>query len=168
MGNVFIVHSAKGSIWEKHKYVKKLNGNYYYPVGYKLGRTIDSLDKESGSKSEDSTEKERTYDLTDDDIKELANEVIRGDYGNGQTRKELLGDLYNDVQDLVNDILKSGKSSKSKKSKEDEEEMMEDTSEMESLMKKVLSDVANKSMKSVSEAGVGIDIEKVYDVYKKK
>lgn len=50
-------HSAKGSTWEDHKYVKKIGGVYYYPVGYEDGRTIDELtsknkeDKEEDSKS---------------------------------------------------------------------------------------------------------------------
>lgn len=26
----FLAHSAKGSTWSKHKYIKKVNGRYYY------------------------------------------------------------------------------------------------------------------------------------------
>lgn len=44
-----LAHSAKGSEWDKHKYVKKIDGVYYYPVGYEDGRTVDEL---SGSKDE--------------------------------------------------------------------------------------------------------------------
>lgn len=36
---------------------------------------------------------------------ELAKKVIRGDFGNGEQRKELLGDKYNEVQTLVNKML---------------------------------------------------------------
>lgn len=54
----FISHSAKGSEWEKHKYVKKLDGNYYYPDGYEGGRTISSLK----DKSEDKKEKKEDSD----------------------------------------------------------------------------------------------------------
>lgn len=36
---------------------------------------------------------------------ELANKVIRGDYGNGQTRKNALGNRYNAVQSIVNKLL---------------------------------------------------------------
>ena len=36
---------------------------------------------------------------------ELANKVIRGDYGNGQARKNALGNRYNSVQSIVNKIL---------------------------------------------------------------
>lgn len=39
-------------------------------------------------------------------IEELARAVIRGEYGNGQERKNKLGNLYNEVQKKVNEILK--------------------------------------------------------------
>lgn len=29
-GEEYLAHSAKGSTWEKHKYIKKENGRYYY------------------------------------------------------------------------------------------------------------------------------------------
>ena len=38
-------------------------------------------------------------------IEELARAVIRGDYGNGDERKARLGNLYNEVQKRVNEIL---------------------------------------------------------------
>jgi LysM repeat protein len=39
-------------------------------------------------------------------IEELAKEVISGKYGNGEERKQKLGNLYNEVQKKVNEILK--------------------------------------------------------------
>jgi flagellum-specific peptidoglycan hydrolase FlgJ len=39
-------------------------------------------------------------------IEELARAVIRGEYGNGQERKNKLGNLYNEVQKRVNEILR--------------------------------------------------------------
>ena len=39
-------------------------------------------------------------------IEELARAVIRGEYGNGQERKDKLGNLYNEVQKRVNEILR--------------------------------------------------------------
>lgn len=38
-------------------------------------------------------------------IEELAKEVIAGKYGNGEERKQKLGDLYDEVQKRVNEIL---------------------------------------------------------------
>ena len=43
-------------------------------------------------------------------IDELANEVIAGKYGDGETRKNALGSLYNEVQARVNEILGTNKS----------------------------------------------------------
>lgn len=42
---------------------------------------------------------------TSTNIDELAKAVIRGDYGNGEERKQRLGSLYNQVQARVNEIL---------------------------------------------------------------
>lgn len=39
------------------------------------------------------------------DIDALARAVIRGDYGNGETRKQRLGSLYSAVQKRVNEML---------------------------------------------------------------
>lgn len=39
------------------------------------------------------------------DVDALARAVIRGDYGNGETRKQKLGSLYSAVQKRVNEIL---------------------------------------------------------------
>lgn len=30
----YLAHSAKGSSWKKHKYIKKVDGKYFYPKGY--------------------------------------------------------------------------------------------------------------------------------------
>lgn len=35
--NRVLMHSAKGSSWTKHKYIKKVNGKYYYPKNSKAG-----------------------------------------------------------------------------------------------------------------------------------
>ena len=40
-------------------------------------------------------------------IEELARAVIRGEYGNGQERKDKLGNLYEEVQKRVNEMLKN-------------------------------------------------------------
>lgn len=40
------------------------------------------------------------------DIEEIAKDVINGKYGNGEERKQKLGDLYTEVQKRVNEILR--------------------------------------------------------------
>lgn len=56
-----------------------------------------------------------TTSSTNKSIDELAREVIAGKFGNGEQRKKALGNLYNEVQKRVNEIL-SGKVSTPKKS----------------------------------------------------
>lgn len=111
-----LFHSAKGSTWREHKYIKRLNGTYYYPNNYKGGRHLDDAD-ESGGGLNDAEQEE--YDtaassLDADDIEALAREVIRGNFGNGQTRKDLLGENYQLIQDRVNEILLGSNSGSSK------------------------------------------------------
>lgn len=36
----YIEHSAKGSSWEKHDYIKVIDGKYYYPDSYEGGRHL--------------------------------------------------------------------------------------------------------------------------------
>lgn len=52
--------------------------------------------------------------LSERDIENLSNEVIRGNFKNGKERKDLLGEYYQQVQDRVNQKLK-GNNKKSKK-----------------------------------------------------
>lgn len=52
--------------------------------------------------------------LSERDIENLSNEVIRGNFKNGKERKDLLGEYYQQVQDRVNQKLK-GSTKKSKK-----------------------------------------------------
>lgn len=42
------------------------------------------------------------------DVEELAREVIRGKYGNGEVRKQQLGDRYAEIQARVNEIYRKG------------------------------------------------------------
>lgn len=144
IGNV-IIHSAKGSTWEDHKYIKKIDGSYYYPDSYEGGRHLpDSSDKEL----------EREVNLNSNDIEALANEVIRGNFGNGQTRKELLGDNYQQVQDRVNEILKN------KTGSTKIEEVSSDTVETGKTAVK-------NAVEKVTQASKGLNLEKVYSVYRK-
>lgn len=179
-------HSAKGSTWEDHKYIKKVDGTYYYPDNYEGGRHLpDNNEKKSeefdhekaatefnkffksladagsayfGSKEEwesmsledfkeiykdilgrdpdkdlskdalqnmfDSVKKQNTRETisgdvsTDKDYDTLAKEVLRGDFGNGQQRKELLGEKYSEVQKRVNELMKSSKKVSTSSSKD--------------------------------------------------
>lgn len=82
----YIQHSAKGSTWEDHKYVKRIDGTYYYPNGYEDGHTIN--------------------ELSEVDTEALARETIKGSFGNGDIRKQLQGEHYQKIQNRVNQILR--------------------------------------------------------------
>ena len=45
--------------------------------------------------------------LSEEELIKLAKDVCDGKYGNGETRKKLLGDLYSDVQKIVNEMVKN-------------------------------------------------------------
>lgn len=47
----------------------------------------------------------RLEDVDEEIIEKLVQEVLKGTFGNGETRKQALGALYNRVQNRVNQIL---------------------------------------------------------------
>lgn len=111
-GYYYIAHSAKGSQWKKHKYIKIMNGLYFYPDDYIGGRHIS--DAKTTSKKKDSKGKSSSSDKDKDGkkkgmsskrLEKLANKVIRGEYGVGQDRMNKLGKKYYKVQNRVNQIL---------------------------------------------------------------
>lgn len=206
-----LAHSAKGSTWEDHKYIKRIDGTYYYPDSYEGGRHLP--DGEKGDKSKDGLSKddilskledmtgmkregltnlynlsrEKGYDsaefkellsilsegdldqakrmtdlmkqgsskadLSANDIENLAKEVIRGNFGNGQERKDLLGENYAEIQKRVNELMR-GSAGLTKVTEEKKEEAIK---------------TVEKAIKSASSNVVsGVDMSKVLSVYKKK
>lgn len=114
---VILCHSAKGSTWEKHKYVKVMNGVYFYPNNYEGGRHISSLAKigtdiltkkiKEGGKggAAKDVDGKGGVKIGKKKLDKLANAVISGKYGNGQDRMKKLGKKYDKVQHRVNQIL---------------------------------------------------------------
>lgn len=143
---VHLEHSAKGSTWEDHKYIKRLDGTYYYPDNYEGGRHLPDGEKEP-----------KLLTIESDDIEKLAIEVIRGNFGNGQQRKDLLGANYSEIQKRVNELLKSGVGSK-KVSEASEESI------------KKAEEAAKKVSLSSSDSKIhsGVDMDKVQSVYKNR
>lgn len=205
-------HSANGSTWENHKYIKRIDGTYYYPDSYEGGRhlpdgekgddssddddvisklenmtgmTRESLlelrelsrkggydspefkemlsilsegDEEQAKKMTDLLKQEGTgTSLSSNDIENLSAEVIRGNFGNGQERKVLLGENYSEIQKRVNELMKG--STGSKKVSEASEESV-----------KKVEEAAKNASTSASDSKVhsGVDMDKVMNVYKKK
>lgn len=205
-------HSAKGSTWENHKYIKRIDGTYYYPDSYEGGRHLPDGEKSDDSSDNDDVisklesmtgmtresllelrelSRKGGYDsaefkemlsilsegdekqakkmtdllkqegsgtsLNSNDIENLAMEVIRGNFGNGQERKDLLGENYAEIQKRVNELMKG--STGSKKVSEASEESVKKAEE-----------AAKNASTSASDSKVhsGVDMDKVMNVYKKK
>lgn len=119
----YIIHSAKGTTWRNHKYIKKVGNKYYYknekgelvegdPSDNDdiLTETKESTSSSSKSKKKKSTETDR--------IKALANKVMAGKLGQNQLRKATSSKDYIKVMNAINSKFKkpssSGSSSKSK------------------------------------------------------
>lgn len=107
-----------------HKYIRKemKNGKwrYYYTDTKNGGKESEGESEEVNTSSEKDSENSEESEESDGgfDLEEMANKVIRGEFGNGADRKEALGDAYADIQKRVNEILKgsSGKSTTLSKS----------------------------------------------------
>lgn len=153
-------HSAKGSTWEEHKYIKRIDGTYYYPDNYEGGRHLPDGEVKT-SDSQDSSEeiKREKLNLSGDDIERLAQEVIRGNFGNGQERKDLLGENYREIQDRVNQILRSSSVSNQKTSSVSQEIVETGEKAINETIKK------KETKTSVKK---GIDLNRVYNVYRKR
>ena len=112
----YLKHSTKGSSWKNHKYIKKVGDKYIY-ANTKNGEGDDENSKTNADtnnevdptkKAEGESESPEEFDL-----EAMANKVIRGEFGNGTDRKELLGDAYAEIQKRVNEILLGGGKAKS-------------------------------------------------------
>lgn len=207
-------HSAKGSTWEDHKYIKRIDGTYYYPDNYEGGRHLpeNDKDKKETSMEDDLFEKLKDFagdeldsqlrgsfdkilreklgvdwttlpkeevdkmqrslidrlkaaekekkenssgekiELTKNDVENLANEVIRGQYGDGQTRKDLLGENYAEIQKRVNELMKGSTGQK---------KVSEATSESVKKAEETAKKVDNSNVHS------GVDLNTVLSVYRK-
>ena len=112
---------------ETKQWLMKNAGKDEKKEGTKSGKKGGSGKKKgSGSKSSKATktEEQKQMGLSDDDLKKMevntqatdreevlkniALRVIRGDYGNGADRKAKLGNYYDEVQQRVNELMKSG------------------------------------------------------------
>ena len=223
--NVVISHSAKGSTWEDHKYIKRVEGTYYYPDSYEGGRHLpdgEESDEEKFNPKEAATEfnkflkllsdsgqayfgnkeewekmdikdfkelykdilgRDSKDDLSDDalekmfesvknqnlgieeayskdglssnDIENLAKEVVRGNFGNGQVRKDLLGENYEKIQNRVNELTRGSAGSKK-------------VSEASESSVKKAEEIAKKVSTASTSVSKSIDINQILSVYNKK
>lgn len=79
---------------------------------HKLDKEVEDILKHWGVKGMKWDEKKKKDDEKKDEKaaadEKLVNDVIRGNYGNGEERKRKLGSRYREIQDMVNERLKNG------------------------------------------------------------
>lgn len=190
---IYLIHSAKGSEWEDHKYVKKIDGIYYYPVGYEDGRTIDDLkgDKKSDDKSKETTkskedqinEVKKNFDqylakrgidwrnLPKDEVDQMQRDIIKQLESGKET-----GTSEKSAAELAKDVM-AGKFGEG----EDRKKLLGDKySEVQKIINgstgsKKTSEATEESIKKVTKAAKnaskvhsGVNMDKVMSVYNKK
>lgn len=194
-----ISHSAKGSVWKNHKYVKKVLDRYYYPAGYDKGRTIDNAPasikkgvstfknqaadkidrfREKGSKI-DEFELETDDELTKEQINKIANDVLSGKYGNGEKRREALGDYYSEIQKRVNELVR-GEAGKARVASSSKPAAKSSNQTSKSTKKSTKPEVSKKKKEKKKEKPVDKtaasttlakpdnDYDTIYNVYRKR
>lgn len=213
VGRFALIHSAKGSTWEEHKYIKRINGTYYYPDSYEGGRHLPDGDGGGGSSNDDNIlnkledltgmkregltnllklSREKGYDskefkdllkilsegdddqaadminimkggksssasssLSSKDVESLAMEVIRGNFGDGQVRKDLLGEYYKEVQTRVNELMGGSTGSTRIEAISD-------------VVAEVGEKAVEKAVSSSAATSPSLDYEMIFGVYRKK
>lgn len=183
-----IKHSAKGSVWENHKYVKKIDGVYYYPVGYEDGRTIDELSdrKKKDDSSKESNEsidkqidqvkhhfdeylKERGIDwrtLPKDEVDEMQRHIVSLLEGKKEGRESSSSDK-SDAKKMAEKLMEAKKESASKNKSTKKE-----SSEKKETEDKKKEDEEKKKKKSIQTSSTNnkkkVDMSKVWAVYRNK
>ena len=124
MTDNYLIHSAKGTSWKNHKYIKKVGNKYYYKD--EKGELVEGDPSDNGdiltetkeSTTSSSKSKKSKKSTETDRIKALANKVMAGKLGQNQLRKATSSKDYIKVMNTINSKFKkpssSGSSSKSK------------------------------------------------------
>lgn len=88
---------------------KKANNTSAYNHDYYIHHKEKWQDNKDSKTSDNAGDDKSGLKEGDFDIDAAALDVIRGKYGNGQARKDALGDDYEMIQKRVNEMYKSGK-----------------------------------------------------------
>ena len=144
MTDNYLIHSAKGTSWKNHKYIKKVGNKYYYKD--EKGELVEGDPSDNGdiltetkeSTTSSSKSKKSKKSTETDHIKALANKVMAGKLGQNQLRKATSSKDYIKVMNTINSKFKKPSSSgSSSKSKEKEKKTSEKkTSEKKTSEKK--------------------------------
>ena len=172
MTDNYLVHSAKGTSWKNHKYIKKVGNKYYYKD--EKGELVEGDPSDNGdiltetkeSTTSSSKSKKSKKSTETDRIKTLANKVMAGKLGQNQLRKATSSKDYIKVMNTINSKFKKPSSSgSSSKSKEKEKKTSEKkTTEKKTSEKKtteknnsIEKDKTNQTTKQVVETKNKVD-----------
>ena len=157
MTDNYLIHSAKGTSWKNHKYIKKVGNKYYYKD--EKGELVEGDPSDNGdiltetkeSTTSSSKSKKSKKSTETDRIKALANKVMAGKLGQNQLRKATSSKDYIKVMNTINSKFKKPSSSgSSSKNKEKEKK----TSEKKTKEKKT-------SEKKTTEKSNSIEKDKI-------
>ena len=165
----YLIHSAKGTSWKNHKYIKKVGNKYYYKD--EKGELVEGDPSDNGDilteTKESTTSSSKSKKSTETDrIKALANKVMAGKLGQNQLRKATSSKDYIKVMNTINSKFKkpssSGSSSKSKeKEKKTSEKKTKEkkTSEKKTTEKSnnIEKDKTNQTTNQVVETKIKVD-----------
>lgn len=113
-----ISHSAKGSTWEKHKYIKVLNGRYFYPDSYKGGRHLDAETLEAAKAKGKRIKKKEVGSSTVEAEEKSKDEEVNKNAGEKHIPKEPIDPKNKEaVLKRINESLSRSSKSKVKASK---------------------------------------------------
>lgn len=169
MTDNYLIHSAKGTSWKNHKYIKKVGNKYYYKD--EKGELVEGNPSDNGDilteTKESTTSSSKSKKSTETDrIKALANKVMAGKLGQNQLRKATSSKDYIKVMNTINSKFKkpssSGSSSKSKeKEKKTSEKKTKEkkTSEKKTTEKSnnIEKDKTNQTTNQVVETKIKVD-----------
>ena len=169
MTDNYLIHSAKGTSWKNHKYIKKVGNKYYYKD--EKGELVEGDPSDNGDilteTKESTTSSSKSKKSTETDrIKALANKVMAGKLGQNQLRKATSSKDYIKVMNTINSKFKkpssSGSSSKSKeKEKKTSEKKTKEkkTSEKKTTEKSnnIEKDKTNQTTNQVVETKIKVD-----------
>ncbi len=183
------VHSAEGSSWKKHQYIKRKDGVYYYPDSYEGGRHLPDGEKADESESDkqasdfiqyckDLAAKGEAY-FDDSKFSSLEDFIdFYNDMKGGDIQKEMSAEAIKNLFNSFNSKMggKEEKSGSKESTSDDKEVEYEDYSSIENkifkAMKKLSKDEAGLKVQSdfgtVLFEKFGINYQKLSDEERKE
>lgn len=141
MEDMVIAHSAKGSTWVNHKYIKILNGRYIYPESGSRTKVLRQVTKTSSKNLESA----KTSDGTKE-VKNVTTSISRKPGKILQVKKKEEEPEYEEIANIKNEVLKKGET------KETSEE--EEKKELDNSVSRVLKNLpmaSNQDIRQIKE-----------------